>query len=125
MTAETEKERLMIRFASMCACVGMFAGLAGCGLLDADEFRSGVPTREEVSLAVPGASASGALTADGERQSALLGEKADTYVTTRAITGIVNTGTWAVLTLVRTIVDYPPTSVKGDTAVWGPHTEPL
>jgi hypothetical protein len=104
----------------------MVAAVSGCGLVDADEFRSGVPTRDEVNLAVPGASASGALTAaDGEVQSALLGEKADTYVTTRDITAIVNGGTWAVLTLVKTVVDFPPSSVKGDVAVWGPHTEPL
>ena len=31
----------------------------------------------------------------------------------------------AALILVKTIVSFPPTSVHGDTAVWGPHSEPL
>ena len=29
------------------------------------------------------------------------------------------------LGLVKAITDYPPTSVEGDTAVWGPYTDPL
>ena len=67
-----------------------------------------------------------ALTAgDGTTRSALLGEQADSYTLTRAVTGIVNGATGAVLVLVKTIVSYPPTSVHGDTAVWGPHSEPL
>jgi hypothetical protein len=99
--------------------------MIGCKLDDGDEFRDGVPRRDTVALNVPGASASGALTAEGAVTSALLGEQADTYRTTRDITAIVNGGTYAVLTLVKTIVDFPATSVKGDTAVWGPHTEPL
>lgn len=116
----------MTRFALMCASVGVFgaAALAGCGRMDGDEFREGVPRRDTVQLLVPGATA-GALTVEGEVQSALLGERADTYVSTRAITAVVNGGTWAVLTLVKTIVDYPATSIEGDTAVWGPHTEAL
>jgi hypothetical protein len=119
---------LMTRLASMCALVwsaGAALALSGCGKIDSDEFRGGVPTREEVNLQVPGASASGALTAQGEVQSALLGDKADTYVTTRDVTAAVNGGTYSVLTLVRTIVDFPASSVSGDTAVWGPYTEPL
>ena len=39
---------------------------------------------------------------------------------------MVNTGTAAVLILVKTIVSYPPTSITdADTAVWGPYSEPL
>ena len=41
------------------------------------------------------------------------------------MTGIVNGATGVVLLLVKTIVSYPPTSVHGETAVWGPHSEPL
>jgi hypothetical protein len=120
---------LMRRFFLMCASVGVsVAALAamGCGRIDdSDGFRGGVPTRDTVALRVPGADASGALTASGEVQAALLGQKADTYVTTRAITAVVNGGTYAVLTLVRTIIDFPATTATADTAVWGPHTEPL
>lgn len=106
----------MTRFVSMCARVGtLTVVLAGCGRVDGDEFREGVPVREAVSLDVPG----------GQTAGALLAERADTYKTTREVTLVINGGTAAVLTLVRVIIDFPATSIKGDTAVWGPHTEPL
>jgi hypothetical protein len=119
----------MKRLSLMCASVGLIGttlAVAGCHKMDDDAFRGGVPTRETVALNVPGAPASGgALTAAGGVQSALLGQKADTYMVTRVVTAIVNGGTYAVLTLVKTIVGYPASSVVGDTAVWGPHTDPL
>ena len=101
--------------------------LVGCGLKDdADSFRGGVPRHETVEVRVPGGAQPGSLTAEGGAvQSALLGQKAEYYVLTRAVTAVINGGTFAVLTLVKTIVGYPATSVNGDTAVWGPHTEPL
>lgn len=103
--------------------------LGACGKDGGDEFRDGVPYREDVTLAVPAQdSPSGALTAgDGttEIHSGLLGERSDLYSITRAITVVVNTGTAAVLTLVRTITEYPPSSISGQTAVWGPYSEPL
>ncbi|MES1204530.1 MAG: hypothetical protein ABUS79_01210 [Pseudomonadota bacterium] len=97
---------------------------------DADEFREGVPLREDVTIVVPGASTQqSALTTSGggvaEIKSALLGERADLYKLTRDITFMVNGGTAAVLTLVKTITEYPPSSVGMDVAVWGPHTNPL
>jgi hypothetical protein len=105
--------------------------LPACGLKNGDDgFREGVPTSDSVSLKVPSGqvSASSRLTGvDGVvgTQSALLGQKADLYVTTRNVTDIVNGGTVAVLTLVHTIVEFPPTSVGADMAVWGPYSEPL
>jgi hypothetical protein len=117
----------MKRLTSMCALVGMTAALAttGCRKDDGDEFRGGVPTRESVALVVAGAPADGAST--GATTGQLLGTRADTYTVTRVVTAVVNTGTWAVLTLVRTIVAYPPTTVDKDvkTAVWGPYTDAL
>jgi hypothetical protein len=105
------------------------ATLGACGKDGGDEFRDGVPYREDVALAVPASdSSSGALTAgDGTEaiRSGLLGEKSELYTVTRGITAVVNTATAAVLTLVRTITEYPPSSIAGETAVWGPHTEPL
>ena len=41
------------------------------------------------------------------------------------VTGIVNGATGLVLVLVKTIVSFPPTTHNDDTAVWGPHSEPL
>ncbi len=98
--------------------------LGGCRLMD-DDFAGSTPTAENVALDVP-ASKQGALTSgDGTKVSALLGEEAGSYQLTRAVTGIVNGATGLVLVLVKTIVSYPPTSVDGETAVWGPHSEPL
>jgi hypothetical protein len=92
---------------------------------EADEFRSGVTRHEDVAMAFPGAAQQGALTAEGGVQGALLGEKSEFYTLTRGITDNVNGATWLVLTLVKTITEYPPSTIDGDTAVWGPHMEPL
>jgi hypothetical protein len=103
--------------------------LAGCGKMDDGDgrrgaFASATPTEETVALAVPTGTATAA--EDGVRTSALLGDKADSYKLARAVTAVVNTGTAAVLVLVKTIVSYPATTVTGsDTAVWGPYAEPL
>jgi hypothetical protein len=104
--------------------------LAGCGKADegsgSSAFASATPTEETVALAIPAGTAAAASGQDGVRTSALLGEEADSYKLTRAVTAVVNSGTAAVLVLVKTIVSYPPTSVSGgDTAVWGPYAEPL
>jgi hypothetical protein len=105
--------------------------LPACGLKDDDGFREGVPASDTVSLKVPAsaqAMAQGYLSAgDGTTgvRSALLGQTAELYNTTRAVTDIVNGGTFAVLTLVHTIVQFPPTTVANDTAVWGPYSEAL
>jgi hypothetical protein len=117
--------------------LGLVLGVAltttvGCGKGDdGDTYRDGVPYHEDVTLAFPGGSAAqqSALTADGTAatQGALLGEQAEFYRLTRGITVIVNTGTASVLGLIKTITEYPPTSVDkaADTAVWGPYTDAL
>lgn len=120
----------MKRLTSMCALVGLTTAVmagAGCRKTDDEAFRGGVPTREAVVLHLPGApdDGGGSTTSTGPTQSALLGEKADTYTVTRTATAIVNGGTWAVLSLMRTIVSYPATSHAVDEAVWGPYTDPL
>jgi hypothetical protein len=103
------------------------AYLPACALDEADAFRGGVPTHRNVDLQVPGGGetgAQGALTV-GSVQGPLLGERAEFYTTTRVVTQAINGGTYFVLTLVRTIVGYPATAVTGQTAVWGPHSDPL
>ncbi|MEA2696113.1 MAG: hypothetical protein QOI66_384 [Myxococcales bacterium] len=105
--------------------------LGACAKPEADDFRDGVPTREAAELKVPGASTqASALTAEGDVdvgvvKGALLGQTAEFYFLTRTVTAVVNTGTVAILGLVKTITTFPPTSLKGDVAVWGPYTEPL
>jgi hypothetical protein len=105
------------------------AAVAGCGKDAGDDFRDGVPQHEDVTLAFPAAGSTGsALTAsDGTTatHTALLGDQADFYKLTRDITASVNGGTVTVLTLVKTITEYPATFVATDTAVWGPYTDPL
>ncbi len=86
---------------------------------------SSTPTADNVALAVPASTQSALTAGDGTKRSALLGQQADSYTLTRGVTGIVNGATGVVLVLVKTIVSYPPTSVHGETAVWGPHSEPL
>jgi hypothetical protein len=112
------------------AVLGTFGAgaVSGCNLPDGGDFQGATPTAESVALNVPasGATAQGALTNDGVKRSALLGEVADSYQVTRALTAVVNGGTGFVLVLVKTIVSFPPTSVDADrNAVWGPHSEPL
>jgi len=110
---------------SVVLSVSAMLALGGCRLVD-DDWGGSTPTAENVALAVPASSTQSALTAgDGTKTSALLGQQADSYTLTRAVTGIVNGATGVVLLLVKTIVSYPPTTVHGDTAVWGPHSEPL
>jgi hypothetical protein len=97
--------------------------------MEGNGFEDSTPSSDTVALVVPGGggttTATSALTDDGVRRSALLGDRADAYKLTVAITDLVNGATWTVLTLVATVVEYPPTSVKSDTAVWGPYSEPL
>jgi len=131
----TPRASRSVRFARilplLAICLPAMA-LPACGLKNGDDgFREGVPTSDSVSLKVPNgqvsASSQQLAGVDGTvgTKSALLGQKADLYVTTRNVTDIVNGGTVAVLTLVHTIVEFPPTSVGADMAVWGPYSEPL
>jgi hypothetical protein len=114
----------MKRFSVVGSLTAMLA-LAGCQMMDND-FAGSTPTAENVALAIPASSTQSALTAgDGTKVSALLGEEAASYRLTRVVTGVVNGATGLVLILVKTIVSFPPTTVHGETAVWGPHSEPL
>ncbi|MFL5321628.1 MAG: hypothetical protein ACJ790_18340 [Myxococcaceae bacterium] len=99
---------------------------AACGANKGDEFKSGLPGTDDVKMNVP-AKAGAALEAEnlGTSRQALEGQTSDFYKLTRGVTVSVNGGTGFVLDLVKRITDYPATSVSGNTAVWGPHTEAL
>ena len=116
----------MTRFAAYTACASALAvGLFACHPKDeqGSEFAAGVPRASTVAMAVPGSDAK-ALTVEGSSY-ALLGQTAEWYVTTRAVTFTVNGSAWAVGALVKLVTDYPATSVTLDSAVWGPWQGPL
>jgi hypothetical protein len=75
--------------------------------------RRALPTADDVKIELP----ENAQKATGDKG---LGDVAAWYVVTRDITRDLNGGTAWVLILVHTIVQFPPTSVDGDTYTWGP-----
>jgi len=130
--ATTKRPRAGLALLLVAAAIGTGA----CGKEDgAAEFREGVPYHEDVALVIPGISTQqGALTATGAAGVTLtrgalvgvgLGAIADSYKLTRDITDMVNGGTVSVLTLLKTITEFPATTVAPDVAVWGPYTGPL
>jgi hypothetical protein len=72
-----------------------------------------IPTAEQVAIKLP----TGA--------DRTVGQLADWYVATRAITTTFNGGTAWVLILLHTIVAFPVTTVDGDTYTWGPFSDAL
>ncbi|HVV48509.1 MAG TPA: hypothetical protein VHO06_02530 [Polyangia bacterium] len=101
---------------------------SGCGRLDSSEFEGATPTKDTVALVVPASGAATAAATNGDttvRQGALLGKTAKDYQLTATLALVVNAATGAVLGLVKSVTNYPATSVSGDTAVWGPSTDPL
>lgn len=86
-----------------------------------DDFRSGVPSKDQVTLNVPGA----AHASIGRSQDALQGQTSDFYVLTRVATVIVNGGAAAWLDLLKNVVSNPPTSSSGNSMTWGPSNDPL
>lgn len=90
--------------------------------------RRAIPESSSIQVKLPGASASKVRGGQGDinsEQLALLGATAQFYGITRATTVELNTGAAFVLTLARTIVSFPVTSVDGDTYIWGPWSEAL
>ena len=110
-----------VAYIALAPALGLFA----CHAKDepGSEFAAGVPRASTVAMAVPGSDTK-ALTVEGSSY-ALLGQTAEWYLTTRAVTGTVNAGALAVGALVKLVTDYPATSVAADSAVWGPWQGPL
>ena len=75
-----------------------------------------LPTAENVKIKVPEGAAS---------NLRAVGQLADYYVITRTISRDLNVSAAWVLGTVHLIVQFPPTSVDGDTYTWGPHSDAL
>lgn len=96
----------------------------GCGgQSQVDDFRQGFPRAETVQLKGPG-EASG-LRGEGTQQQGLEGDPSLLHAVTRGVTAVVNGSGAAVLLLVKTVAEHPPTTITNNQAIWGPHTEAL
>jgi hypothetical protein len=94
--------------------------LAACDRAALQAAREGLPQLADATIPLAGDdSASGA---EGLSQAPLLGETADLYLVTRAVTGVVNAGVAWALGTVRVITLLPPTSYDGQRFTWGPST---
>lgn len=104
---------MKILLASACA-----ASLVACLPTKQDEAPSGIakaiPTADQVKIELPASMA-----------HTTLGDVAEWYVATRNVTRMFNGGSAWVLILVHTIVQFPVTSVSGDTYTWGPWSDAL
>ncbi|MGE0548617.1 MAG: hypothetical protein AB7O24_16940 [Kofleriaceae bacterium] len=78
-----------------------------------EDLQRAIPTADQVRIKLP----------TGTARS--LGELAEWYVATRNVTMTFNGGTAWVLVLIHTIVQFPVTSVDGDTYTWGPWSDAL
>ncbi len=91
------------------------ASLAACVVKqDAppSEIAKAIPTSDQVAIKLP----QNATRTDG----ATIGQLATFYVATRGVTVTFNVGSAWVLILIHSIVQYPVTSVSGNTYTWGP-----
>jgi hypothetical protein len=107
----------MLRKSLLCAALVF----AGCDTAKNDEnsFREGLPSKEMVEMKAPKKSGQGLTAFYGQ------GQLAEYYALTVGAAVTVNGGTLWVLNLLEEIVKHPPTTIEGDVAVWGPHTDSL
>lgn len=109
----------MITKSLLAAATATFS-LAACVKQDASppDIDHALPTAQQVSIKLPETSAR---TLDAQ----VLGQLATWYVATRDVTRTFNGGTAWVLTLIHTIVQFPATTVDGNTFTWGPWSDAL
>lgn len=107
----------MLRKSLLCAAL-MFVGCDNAKN-DEESFREGLPSREMVEMKAPKKDGQGLTAFYGQ------GQTAEYYQLTVGAAATVNGGTRWVLNLIEDIVKNTPTSIEGDVAVWGPHTDAL
>lgn len=102
----------------------LVASLCACGASKPVDFKEGVPTDNFMSVNMP-SSAAHALNQQDGASTALEGQRADLFNATAFSVFVVNGTTLIVLGALKSVMDLPPTSIKGNVAVWGPHTPAL
>lgn len=107
----------------LCAASLLFAGCDPAATKE-DEFREGLPSKEQVNVKEPGGSTAQGLETN-EVHAYSQGQTSDFYKLTRGATVSVNGGTAFVLNLLDQVTKNTPTSLSGDVAVWGPYTDAL
>ena len=100
---------------ALSALVGYSALAGACKPQEdsAEAIRQALPQPASVQIKLPAG------------QARTLGELAEFYQLTRAVSVDLNHGAASVLLLVRAIVEFPVTSMEGSTYVWGPWTSAL
>jgi hypothetical protein len=103
-------------------CVSLFASVSSTGCDSGPEqeadFRDGLPSRAMVAVRPPGAQAQ-KLTSGALEEN----QKSEFYLLTKGAAETINQGPGAVLDLIEGITQNLPTSISGDTAVWGPYSD--
>ena len=122
---------MLRKLAGLAVSVAMLA-LIACGPHKPVDFSHGVPTRELATLTMPSSGSQGLavegstseqLAALGQAMDqAVKGETADLYRVTVGATHLVNGATGWLLAALAAGVAHRPTSVEGNTAVYGPYT---
>jgi hypothetical protein len=106
-----------MRFAHLAAAASLSLVAAATGCIppndDPHPVSRALPTAQDVEIKLPEASSA-------KPGAAVLGELAPWYVVTRNVTRHLNGSTAWVLIVVHTVVQFPPTTVDGDTYTWGP-----
>lgn len=110
----------MLRKSLMCAAA---VWAVGCGGMTEDEARSGLPSSDMVEIKTPSSGTQALHVSSVQIHSQ--GERSEYYRLTRQATLSVNGATLVVLKLLEAVVAFKPTTLEGDTAVWGPHSEAL
>ena len=90
-------------------------GLVACVQTDEapQELARAIPTADQVSIKLP------------DTKTRAVGDLANWYVSTRDVTRTLNGGSAWVLILIHTIVQFPVTTVNGETYTWGPWSDAL
>lgn len=107
---------------SLMLCASLM--IVGCGDVQENEFREGLPSKQMVQVKEPGGD-KGQKLESAEVVALAQGQTSDLYKLTRGATVVVNGGTVFVLNLLEEITQHTPTTIEGDVAVWGPHTDAL